>query len=89
LEDLFATEKGIDGLRLKDIDFQTIKSFKGLESPCVIAIFEPDDLDDNGVILITSEFEKLLYVGLSRAQIVLSIIGNRKQIKIITSKQAK
>ena len=89
LEDLFATEKGIDGLHLKDIDFQTIRSFKGLESPCVIAIFEPDDLDDNGEILITSEFEKLLYVGLSRAQIVLSIIGNRKQIKIITSKQAK
>ena len=80
LEECFAKEVDLDGLRFKEIGFQTIKSFKGLESPCVIAVFEPNDLDDNGEVLSISEFEKLSYIGLSRAQLVLSIIGTKDQI---------
>ena len=80
LEENFAKEVDSEGLRFKEIGFQTIKSFKGLESPCVIAVFEPNDLDDNGEVLSISEFEKLSYIGLSRAQLVLSIIGTKDQI---------
>jgi hypothetical protein len=89
LEDRFAEEEEIDGLSCKEVIFQTIKSFKGLESPCVIAVFESNDLDDNGDVLSISEFEKLSYIGLSRAQLVLSVIGTKDQISKIKTGNVK
>jgi hypothetical protein len=89
LGDYFKRDKGNEGLRFKDLNFQTIKSFKGLESPCVIAVFDFNSLDDNGVALNISEFEKLSYIGLSRAQLVLSIIGTKDQLTKLKSINVK
>lgn len=82
LENEFASEIS----KLAQVKFQTIKSFKGLESPAVVVIFSPDDFDDSGEILEDSELDKLRYVGLSRAQIVLTVFGNRSEIQNFQSK---
>lgn len=82
LENEFASEIS----KLTRVNFQTIKSFKGLESPAVVVIFSPDDFDDSGEILEQSELDKLRYVGLSRAQIVLTVFGNRSEIQSFQSK---
>jgi superfamily I DNA/RNA helicase len=79
-------EFGSEISKLARVKFQTIKSFKGLESPAVVVIFSPDDFDDSGEILEQSELDKLRYVGLSRAQIVLTVFGNRSEIQSFQSK---
>ena len=63
---------GLDGLRLSDLHgdsilIETIYRFKGLEADAVILILHDDVLGDA---------RKLAYVGMSRARVILQVIGS-------------
>jgi superfamily I DNA and RNA helicase len=45
--------------------FESIRRFKGLESPVVLLVIDIDTVDK----------EELLYAGMTRAQVILEIFG--------------
>jgi len=65
---------------LKNLKFETIRKFKGLESHCAIVVFSSDENEDGDESIRQSETDKLAYIGFSRARIILTIIGDKKII---------
>lgn len=65
-----------DGTK-ETIRVETIQRFKGLESEAVLCVFDTDRAyaDDD------RDLERLGYVGLSRAKVLLSVLANEKTLK--------
>jgi len=59
------------------INTDTIHRFKGLEAEAVVCIFDPE----RGAELSLDEFERLAYIGLSRARTLLTILGNKTTLE--------
>lgn len=86
IEGEFKTKSLKSGAQTSNFEFETIRSFKGLESPCAIVIFSPNELGESEESVEQSEIDRLSYVGFSRAQVVLTIIGSKKTIVKLKAK---
>ena len=66
-EDVEAIENALDQLGIAGVAVDTVHRFKGLESDAAVVILHDSDDD---------EIRRLAYVGMSRAKVVLHVVGN-------------
>ena len=66
-EDVEVIENALDQLGIAGVVVDTIHRFKGLESDAAVVILHDSDDD---------EIRRLAYVGMSRAKVVLHVVGN-------------